>query len=207
VLIARGGGTKGEGSELEAGARDRGLRVGAFDTESNFCGGLAEQIRDGADVISLRFGVTPCLARTLYAAADGVLANSVSEPFGLVGLEAMAAGGVVITGGTGEDYAIHGRNALVLQSLDPDEIVARWEDLEASPDLGSRLRRSAKRTARGYRWRDIVAILVDALTRQARRQGCLPPTAAAIQVGAYEPPSRINIALQRPPRRAKYLAQ
>ncbi len=35
-------------------------------------------------------------------------------PNGLVGLETMAAGGVACTGGTGEDYAVAGRNALVL---------------------------------------------------------------------------------------------
>jgi len=32
----------------------------------------------------------------LYAAADAVLANSGKEPFGLVGLEVMAAGGIAI---------------------------------------------------------------------------------------------------------------
>jgi len=56
------------------------------------------------------------LSHVLYAAADGVLANSVSEPFGLVGFEAMAAKGVVYTGGTGEDYAAPARNAVVLEN-------------------------------------------------------------------------------------------
>jgi len=42
-----------------------------------------------------------------------VLADSVHEPFGLVGLEAMAVRGLACTGGTGEDYAEPGRNALV----------------------------------------------------------------------------------------------
>jgi len=45
------------------------------------------------------------LARVLYSASDGVLANSSHEPFGLVGLEAMAAGGVSFVGETEEDYA------------------------------------------------------------------------------------------------------
>ena len=60
----------------------------------------------------------------LYAAADGALANSGYEPFGLVGLEAMAAGGVAYVGSTGEDYAIPMRNSVVLDDVgSPDEIV------------------------------------------------------------------------------------
>src|SRR6185312_10187784 len=97
-----------------------------------FVAGLGDGARDGADVVNLRFGVSASLARTLYAASDGVLANSVSEPFGLVGLEAMAAGGVAYTGGTGEDYAIAGRNAIVLETLDPGEIIRHWEELASS---------------------------------------------------------------------------
>src|SRR5688572_31063060 len=34
--------------------------------------------------------------------------------------EAMAASGIAYTGGTGEDYAITGRNAVVLESLEAD---------------------------------------------------------------------------------------
>jgi glycosyltransferase involved in cell wall biosynthesis len=173
VLIARSGGPTGEGAGLARDAEARGLRVVSFDTEQRFIAGLGDSIRSGVDVVALRFGVSPYLARTLFAAAEGVLANSVSEPFGLVGLEAMAAGGVAITGGTGEDYAVDGRNAVVLQTLDPREIVARWEELASSPQLSARLRRSARTTAREYGWRAIAGILIETLTQQARRQGLL----------------------------------
>ena len=91
-------------------------------------------------------------------------ARAVSEPFGLVGLEAMAAGGVAFTGGTGEDYAVPGRNAVVLETLDPAEIVARWDELSASPELSAKLRRAAKRSAREYEWSAIAGQLVDTLT-------------------------------------------
>jgi glycosyltransferase involved in cell wall biosynthesis len=173
VLIARSGGPTGTGAGLMQDARERGLRVASFENERDLLGGLTETVRGGADVVSLRFGVTPTLARTLYAAADGVLANSVSEPFGLVGLEAMAAGGVAFTGGTGEDYAISGRNAVVLETLDPAEIVSRWSELATAPELSARLRRSARRTARDYKWHRITAILVDSLSHEARRQGLI----------------------------------
>jgi glycosyltransferase involved in cell wall biosynthesis len=164
VLIARSGGPSRDGGGLEDEARARGLRVQSFETEHAFMNGLADVVRAGADVVNLRFGVSPSLARTLYAASDGVLANSVSEPFGLVGLEAMAAGGVAFTGGTGEDYAVPGRNAVVLETLDPAEIVPRWDELSSSPELSAKLRRAARRSAREYEWPAIAGQLVDTLT-------------------------------------------
>jgi glycosyltransferase involved in cell wall biosynthesis len=173
VLIARSGGPTGSGSGLAHDAESRRLRVVSFDTQSDFLSGLRDGVRAGADVVSLRFGVSPSLARMLYTASDGVLANSVAEPFGLVGLEAMAAGGVAFTGGTGEDYAVGGRNAIVLETLDPSEIVTRWKELTASPQLGAKLRRAARKTAREYTWRAVATMLIGSLTRQARRQGLL----------------------------------
>ena len=50
-----------------------------------------------------------------------------------VGLEAMAAGGIVFTGGTGEDYAIPLHNAIVLETSDPKEIEACIMYLEEHP--------------------------------------------------------------------------
>jgi glycosyltransferase involved in cell wall biosynthesis len=178
VLVARSGGPTGTGAGLADDARRRGLHVVTFDSERELMSGLSESVGAGANVVSLRFGVSPSLARALYSAADGVLANSVSEPFGLVGLEAMAAGGIAFTGGTGEDYAISGRNAVVLETLDPMEIVARWQELSAAPQVSARLRRSAKRTAREYRWQSITSMLIESLERQARRQA-LPLKAPA----------------------------
>jgi glycosyltransferase involved in cell wall biosynthesis len=173
VLIARSGGPTGRGAGLAEDAASRGLRVVSFDTEREFVGGLSDSVHAAADVVNLRFGVTSSLARTLYAASDGVLANSVSEPFGLVGLEAMAAGGIAFTGGTGEDYAVGGRNAVVLETLDPTEIVTRWSELASSPELAARLRRAARKTAREYEWRTIIGMLLEWLTQRARRQGLL----------------------------------
>ena len=152
ILLARSGGPSGSGTGLVADAEARRLRVATFDTEGSFLAGVPRAVRADTDVVALRFGVSPALARVLYAAVDGVLANSVSEPFGLVGLEAMAAGGVAFTGGTGEDYAIGGRNAIVLDTIDPGEILARWNELEASPELARRIRRAARTTARDYAW-------------------------------------------------------
>jgi glycosyltransferase involved in cell wall biosynthesis len=189
MLIARGGGPTGVGGEIHREAAERDLRVASFDSERSFMDGLAGATRDGAEVVNLSFGVSRSLARTLYAATDGVLANSVSEPFGLVGLEAMAAGGVAFTGGTGEDYAVSGRNAVVLETLDPDEIVSKWRELASSPSATARLRRTAKKTARDYAWTAVVDTLLDVLEQQGARQGLLDveEDRARWQVAAIEP--------------------
>ena len=170
ILIGRAGGPSGKGGGLVHEAEAHGLRAVQVQSELSFRATLGDLIRNGVDVISLGFGVTPALARTLYRVCDGVLANSVSEPFGLVGLEAMAAGGIAYTGGTGEDYAITGRNAIVLQTLDPMEIVERWEQLSAAPRRLARLRRQARAAARGYIWPNVREQLVRAASQQLHRQ-------------------------------------
>lgn len=170
ILIGRAGGPTGKGGALMAEAEAHGLRAVQVDSEQEFRSTLGDLIRGGVDVISLGFGVAPALARTLYRVCDGVLANSVSEPFGLVGLEAMAAGGIAYTGGTGEDYAVTGRNAIVLQTLDPMEIVERWEQLSVSPRRLARLRRRARQTAREYIWPSVREKLIAAVAQQAHRQ-------------------------------------
>ena len=95
--------------------------------------------------------------RTLFRSVDAVLANSGREPFGLVGLEAMAAGAVACTGCTGEDYAVGGRNALVLQTSDPRECVGLLESLRADHTKERALRRAARSTARTYAWPEVIA--------------------------------------------------
>jgi glycosyltransferase involved in cell wall biosynthesis len=176
ILIGRAGGPSGKGGTLVMEAEAHELRGVQVNTEKEFRSKLAELIRDKVDVISLGFGVTPALARTLYRVCDGVLANSVSEPFGLVGLEAMAAGGIAYTGGTGEDYAVTGRNSIVLDSLEPTEILERWEYLSASPRRLARLRRQARQTAREYIWPNVREKLLAAAAQQAAKQAKAKPS-------------------------------
>jgi glycosyltransferase involved in cell wall biosynthesis len=63
--------------------------------------------------------------RPFYAAADAVLPNSGHEPFGLVGLEVMAACGIVFTGAGGEEYTLGGRGAIALDTDRSEEIVSQ----------------------------------------------------------------------------------
>ena len=89
-----------------------------------------------------------------------MLANSSHEPFGLVGLETMAAGGIACTGISGEDYAMHGRNALVLQTSDPREFVGLFQSLKADPARTESIRRAARTTAKHYAWPEVIERLL-----------------------------------------------
>jgi glycosyltransferase involved in cell wall biosynthesis len=160
------------GAEVLAHARRQGLSVadvrGAEDAAA-----LAAAMRahPGADVLNLVSFLPEALIGAIYAAADAVLANSGHEPFGLVGLEVMAAGGVAVTGSTGEDYAEPFQNALVLETDDPAELVAFLTLLRADPRVGPRLRRAGRATARAYLWESVVAQLLPRLELAAARQG------------------------------------
>lgn len=171
ILVARSGGPSDGGSPLDEEARARGLRVVAVDHIDDLRRAAIDGTRREADVLSLRFGVSESLARRIFAAADGILANSVAEPFGLVGLEAMAAGGLLYTGGTGEDYAVSGRNAVVLETLNPAEIADRAEELGRKPEEARRIRRAARTSARDFSWHHITRRLLAKLQEQAGRQG------------------------------------
>jgi hypothetical protein len=68
----------------------------------------------------------------------------------------MAAGGIACTGGTGEDYAVPGRNAVVLETDDPRELVGWLERLRARPAEARSIRRTGRSTARLFAWPEVV---------------------------------------------------
>lgn len=115
------------------------------------------------DVIFLRFFVPEDVQRMLYRGCDAVLANSGHEPFGLVGLEVMAAQGLAITGATGEDYAQHLLNAVVLDTEDPSEIVGSLLYLRSHPEVERDIRRIARLTSRFYVWETVLEKLISKL--------------------------------------------
>ena len=157
-LVARGSGDPAVGAEVAAMARGLGLKVADATAANDSLDAKTAALETGrnADVVFMRSFVDEQFGRALYAAADGVLANSTFEPFGLVGLEAMAAGGVAYTGGTGEDYALPGFNAVVLETDDPREIVEHAERLQSAPQEERALRRAGQRTAAAFTW-DVAA--------------------------------------------------
>lgn len=105
-----------------------------------------------ADVLELNFFVPEDFLRICYAAADVVLANSIHEPFGLVGLEVMACGGVAVTGSSGEDYAHSFMNCLRIDSDDAREIVVYIQDLLSYPETSSDIRSRGQLTASLFVW-------------------------------------------------------
>lgn len=157
LLVARGG-SEAHGQEVLTAAGAAGLRVGSRRATQPGVAGLLAALENPADldVIQLESFVDPAARRTLFRAANAVLANSVHEPFGLVGLETMAAGGVACTGCSGEEYALSGSNALVLQTPDPLELVGMLGRLRSNPGEERALRRHARRTARMYGWEQVI---------------------------------------------------
>jgi len=186
VLLARGG-IESYGCEAMQDAKSLGLSVKEAKTKSARWDDHLYSLSQAspADIIDIKFHLPPESSRVLYQAADGVLANSNHEPFGLVGLEAMAAGGVAYTGGTGEDYAIPFINSIVLETEDPLEITGYVTYLMDAPQEDMRIRRTAKRTARQFTWDVAVENLIGKLTNQARIQGNLVKHAETPQLSLF----------------------
>ena len=158
-LIVRGG--KDDYSEVVFGhARNRGLVVERMAYEGMNGGRVIDALRvTTAPVIHVRTFLDEKLLCALYAACDVVLANSGKEPFGLVGLEVMAAGGVVVCGSTGEEYADPFVNALVCDTSNGFELATYLRTLYTDPGLREELRRNGAETAARYTWTRVLATL------------------------------------------------
>jgi glycosyltransferase involved in cell wall biosynthesis len=161
LLIARGG-MEAHGTEVLAAAAAVGLRIVERASPTPGVRGLLQAAHgvDAADIVNLRTALDPESRRVLFRGAAAVLANSGREPFGLVGLETMAAGGVACTGCTGEDYVVPGQNALVLETTNPWEFVSLFRELRANPAQERALRRAGRATAERYAWPHIVQRLL-----------------------------------------------
>jgi glycosyltransferase involved in cell wall biosynthesis len=131
------------------------------------------------DILNLLFPIPLSFLQVLYQASDVVLANSIHEPFGLVGLEAMAAGAVVFCGSSGEDYATHMYNAIVLDTSSAEEIEFYISYLHAHPETREMIGTAARRTAERFTWEEVVKMLMCKLEYQAQVQRVAPPSGAA----------------------------
>jgi glycosyltransferase involved in cell wall biosynthesis len=160
-LVARGG-VEAHGGEVIDHARALGLSVADLAVPDGDAEAMADAFYQAgtADVLNVTTPISSENLRVLYRAADGVLANSGREPFGLVGLEAMAAGGTAFTGNTGEDYAHHMENAVVLDTTDPAEAAWYVSYLADHPQQQQRLRANARVAARQFAWDRVVEQLM-----------------------------------------------
>jgi len=174
-LLMRGG-REPHGDEVMDYARHQGLAVldAKAPTDPSELALLLREHPD-ADAVNFTSFVSDELLAVLYSACDAVLANSGHEPFGLVGLEVMAAGGLAVTGATGEDYAEAYRNALVLETNDPVELVTELSLLKDRPRLAASMRRRGRTTARQYVWEKVIQELLLRVEFVAAQQAVRPP--------------------------------
>ena len=158
-MIVRGG-REPYADAVFARAHERGLNVERIGYE----GSDGHKVIDGialADgpIVHLRAFLDNATLYALYAAADAVLANSSKEPFGLVGLEVMAAGGIAVCGATGEEYAEPFVNAIVCDTSDGRELATYLRALFENPAIAEDMRRAGAETVGRYTWNHALAAL------------------------------------------------
>ena len=170
------GGVEGHGFEVLDYARQLGLVVKEVDghPESWHEALKAVETAGPAEVYDLRFNMSQSMLQVFYAAADFVLANSKHEPFGLVGLEAMAAGGVVLTGPTGETYSSDGEGAIALDTEAAGELALKIQLLRHHSEKARAIRQAAPNVAARYTWENVTEILFEKIALAACHQDTQP---------------------------------
>ena len=188
-LLVRGG-HEAHGLEVISHAQHEGLVVRNVASPAD-SSALAALLRDSkeVDLINLTSFLSDPVVQVIYSACDAVLANSGHEPFGLVGLEVMAARGIAVTGSTGEDYAEAYRNAVVLETDDPIEIVTELSALKERPSLAASIRKRGRTTARDYVWEKVIDQLLLRVDFAAARQQVSIPQARVAKAPARRRPS------------------
>lgn len=184
------GGIEPHGGDVISHAYWRGLRIRDVHATGRDTAAMLHAIAEAAphaDLLNLRSFITDDFKRVCFSAADATLANSGHEPFGIVGLEVMGAGGVVVVGSTGEDYAISFHNCLVTETDDAEEIVGYLMHLRASPKLVAEIRREARRTAALFTWDEVIENLLGKLEYLAMTRGI----AFALPAVATMPPPTV----------------
>ncbi|MBI4306442.1 MAG: glycosyltransferase [Chloroflexi bacterium] len=208
-FIARGG-SEQHGQEVMARAEKRGLKLARVRWSGNGPEPMTEAIRSAldSDMVVLDGYLSEEQMRVLFHVADAVLANSGVEPFGLVGLETMAVGGIALVGCTGEDYVTPGHDAISLQSNDPREIVHHIGYLTTSGDVVRRMRVAARHTAARYTWSAVIERVqmpylseLGLLTRSSRVVMPVPfrPTEPRLAVPVIAPDWNRNGGMKRNP--------
>jgi len=163
VLFIAKGGLEAHGHDVIQRALAAGLRVRDVRSDSRDPRVLMRTLLNaatGADMLNIQFYLSEEVSRALFRVSDAMLQNSGREPFGLVGLEVMGAGGLVFTGATGEEYARPFDNAIVLDTDDAREIETMVLDLLARPEDTERIRRNGIETAHQYTWEKVFELML-----------------------------------------------
>jgi glycosyltransferase involved in cell wall biosynthesis len=158
-LIVRGG-REPYGELVFDRARQRGLSVERIEANGDDIEAVAAALAGATgDVVHLIAFLPESTLLALYVAATAVLANSGKEPFGLVGLEVMASGGIAVCGSTGEDYAEPFVNALVCDGEDGRELAGYLQALDGDEERVERMRQAAFATAHRFVWPSVLDTL------------------------------------------------
>ena len=178
-LLMRGG-IESFGHGVLGHARQLGLEIADWNAPVERPADVARSLADtgGAPVVNLRRFLPESVLPAISLASCAVLANSGHEPFGLVGLEAMAAGGVAVVGATGEEYARPYGNAIVVETAEGTELASALGGLVERPELSRRLREAARRDAADFAWPEIIDGFLERMRFIAARQGVAVPAVA-----------------------------
>lgn len=108
----------------------------------------------------------------LYKAADVFVFPSHNEAFGLVALEAMAAGTATVASDVGglKSFLRSGENGLLVPPGRPERIADAVRSLLTDPQRRAALARAGRETARGFDWREVAETYL-ALYREAMSRG------------------------------------
>ena len=153
--------------------------------------GLARRLRLGRSVAFAGFVPDAELA-ALAAAADCAVVPSVYEPFGLVALEAGAAGTPVVVSDVGglREFVAHGRTGLRFAAGDRGGLADAVTELLADPRLGRRLAEQARLVLhRDHAWsrvaeRTVVVYRRAAVDRRVPTPGAPPLAEGNLLTGA-----------------------
>lgn len=167
-LIVRGG-REPYGDVVLQRARSRGLRVERVEANGDDGEAVAAALaKSTADVVHLQAFLPDTTLAALYNAADAVLANSGKEPFGLVGLEVMAARGIAVCGATGEEYADPFVNAIVCDTNDGHELAQYLTNVYGDKARVEKIREAGYETAKRYRWSTVLETFAQKIAYVAR---------------------------------------
>ncbi len=129
---------------------------------------------DCADRLTVIPGLPPGDPRlkAILHEADMFVLPSLHEPFGIVALEAWAAGLPIIASRAGglKDFIVDGRNGLLFDPKDADALVRQVEALLGDAALRASLAAAAREDVRAYSWEALVDRLLN-LYRELRHEG------------------------------------
>ena len=174
TMVMRGG-MEPHRADVYHRAHSHGLDIRELKLKDTSFDSIVNALRENrdADLIEMNFFLPEIFMRYLYGSADAVMANSGHEPFGLVGLEVMATGGIPFVGASGEDYAQAFQNSIVVETDDPREISSYLLYLADNRDMVHQIRTHARQTADMFTWDRVMEDLLGKIEFIARVYGVL----------------------------------